>query len=147
MRVRMNEALLRKYIAEVLQESAMSELKSLFALSIKRVKEIVDLAKGELQKTQAELITAKAEILQHLLDQIRPKASEDMPEADDAADMLDVFLTNINELIQKLKSKPLVFGRGKHSTEIDVTKNMLEKVANDYFQRVKAYHATTLSQV
>jgi hypothetical protein len=144
MRARTNEALLRKYIAEILQESAMSELKSLFALSIKRVKEIVELAKGELQKTQADLITVKAEVLQHLLDQIRPKASEDMPEADDAADMLDVFLTSIEELVQKLKSKPLVFGRGKYGAELDTAKNALEKVAHDYFQKVKTYHATTL---
>jgi len=142
----MNESLLRKYIAEVLQESAMTELKSLFALSIKRVKEIVDLAKGELQKTQAELITTKAEVLQHLLDQIRPKASEDMPEADDAADVLDVFLTNLDELVQKLKSKPLMFGRSKHGAELEKSKDMLEKVANDYFQKVKTYHMTTLRQ-
>jgi hypothetical protein len=144
MKARMNEALLRKYIAEVLQESAMSELKGLFALSVKSVNEIVKLAKEGLEKAQANIAT-KVEILQHLLEKIRSSAPEEMPEADDAADLLEVFVTNLNELLQKLKSKPVLFGRDKHSAEVQSIKEKIDSVAKDYFGAVRAYQKTTLA--
>jgi hypothetical protein len=143
MRKRKNEALLRKFITEILNESAVSDLNKLFVMSIQRVKEIVSLVKGELEQVKKDL-SAKIVVLQHLLEQIRANSMNEMPEADDAADLLEVFVTNLDEMLRKLQSRPSFFGKEKYQKEIEALKGSLGSVAQDYFGAIKAYHTTTL---